>query len=304
MSRHSASVMRWWSSACGAFRVSGCPMYRGCVIRLPQRVGIARQPVWRQDDHRRRRARGISARRGARVAGRRQRLRRAESRQTFVCDFDQNLNGLSIASSAPSQAQALAAMAEPAGSHSLYPAASDYHGCGGRSSRSSRRSRLAQRLRAVSSPLGRRRSQFLLWMVDRLFERRRPVGWCREKRSSCGPVLTRPHYCSNTPFLVEIFSPLARFDQKTAFWIWQTAQMMCLVAAVLMLARGNDPPFGAAPTVIILSLLLLSRPFAGTLVGAEVTPMLPTPLCCVLVRLLRGESVRQPRDCAWRWRRW
>jgi hypothetical protein len=88
------------------------------------------------------------------------------------------------------------------------------------------------------------------------------------------PGLERQRYCNHTPFFVEVFSPLARFDQKTAFWIWQAAQMICLVAAVLMLARGNAPPLGTAPTIIVLSLLLLSRQFAGTLVMAEVTPML------------------------------
>ena len=50
--------------------------------------------------------------------------------------------------------------------------------------------------------------------------------------------------------------------------------MLCLVAAVLLLARGNDPPLGAAPTIIVLSLVLLSRQFAGALVDAQVTPML------------------------------
>jgi len=88
------------------------------------------------------------------------------------------------------------------------------------------------------------------------------------------PGLERPHDCNYPPFFVEIFSPLARLDQKTAFWIWEAAQMLCLVSAVLMLARGNDPPLGAAPTIIVLSLVLLSRQFAGALVAAQVTPML------------------------------
>ncbi|MGB8684958.1 MAG: glycosyltransferase family 87 protein [Candidatus Binatus sp.] len=88
------------------------------------------------------------------------------------------------------------------------------------------------------------------------------------------PGVVRPRYCNNTPFFVELFSPLARLDQKSAFWTWQAAQLLCLVFAVLMLARGNDPPLDTAATIIVLSLLLLSRPFAGTLVGAEVTPTL------------------------------
>ena len=88
------------------------------------------------------------------------------------------------------------------------------------------------------------------------------------------PGLPRLRKCNYTPFFVEVFSPLARLDQKTAFWIWEASQMICLVAAVLLLARGNDPPLGATPTIIVLSLALLSRQFAGELVHAQVTPML------------------------------
>jgi hypothetical protein len=88
------------------------------------------------------------------------------------------------------------------------------------------------------------------------------------------PRISRPRGCNYTPFFVEVFSPLAHLDQKTAFWIWESLQMMCLVAAVLLLARGNDPPLGAATTIIVLSLALLSRQFAGELVHAQVTPML------------------------------
>ncbi len=88
------------------------------------------------------------------------------------------------------------------------------------------------------------------------------------------PGLTLPRECNNTPFFIEVFSPLARLDQKTAFWIWQALHILCLVAAVLMLARGNDPPLEAAPAIIVLSLALMSRQFTGALVGAAPTPML------------------------------
>jgi len=96
----------------------------------------------------------------------------------------------------------------------------------------------------------------------------------QSKKSDLRPGLSRPHYCNYPPFFVEVFSPLARLDQKTAFWIWEAAQMLCLVGAVLMLARANAPPLGAAPTIIVLSLVILSRQFAGALVAAQVTPML------------------------------
>ena len=96
----------------------------------------------------------------------------------------------------------------------------------------------------------------------------------QSKKIDLRPGLSRPHYCNYPPFFVEVFSPLARLDQKTAFWIWEAAQMLCLVGAVLMLARANAPPLGAAPTIIVLALVILSRQFAGALVAAQVTPML------------------------------
>jgi hypothetical protein len=46
-----------------------------------------------------------------------------------------------------------------------------------------------------------------------------------------------------------------------------------------LLARGNDPPLGRAPTVIVLSLVLVSRPFAGALVWSQIAPMLLALLC-------------------------
>jgi hypothetical protein len=88
------------------------------------------------------------------------------------------------------------------------------------------------------------------------------------------PGLERPRFCNYTPLFVELFSPLARLDQVTAFWIWLSVQMLCVGGAVLILARGNDPPLSAAATVIILSLVVLSRPFEGMLAYAHVTPML------------------------------
>ena len=94
------------------------------------------------------------------------------------------------------------------------------------------------------------------------------------KQVDSKPHLARRGGCNNTPFFIEIFSPLARLDQKTAFWVWEASQTICLVAAVMLLARGSDPPLGAAPTIIVLSIALLSRQFAGELVYAQVTSML------------------------------
>jgi len=68
--------------------------------------------------------------------------------------------------------------------------------------------------------------------------------------------------CNYTPFFIGIFSPLAWLDQKTAFWICRPAGL-CMLIAVLILARGSASPLGAAPTIIVLSLVLLSRPFTA-----------------------------------------
>ena len=80
--------------------------------------------------------------------------------------------------------------------------------------------------------------------------------------------------CNYTPAFIEMFSPLARLDQKTAFWIWQAAQILCMVIAVLLLARGNASPPGTAPTIIVLSLVMLSSPFAAAVVWSQIAPML------------------------------
>ena len=36
--------------------------------------------------------------------------------------------------------------------------------------------------------------------------------------------LSRRRDCNYTPFFVEVFSPLARLDQRTAFWIWEAVR--------------------------------------------------------------------------------
>jgi len=85
-----------------------------------------------------------------------------------------------------------------------------------------------------------------------------------------GPMLG----CNYTPFFIGIFSPLARLDQKTAFWIWQAAQILCMVIGVLLLARGNASPLGTAPTIIMLSLAMLSSPFMAAVAWSQIAPML------------------------------
>jgi len=99
------------------------------------------------------------------------------------------------------------------------------------------------------------------------------------ERIELRPGLSRPRNCNYTPFFVEVFRPFARLYQKTAFWSWLAVQMLCVVAAVLILARGNDPPFGAASTIIVLSLVMMSRQVAGAIVAGQMMPMILTLLC-------------------------
>ena len=128
---------------------------------------------------------------------------------------------------------------------------------------------LAQRLPAVSH----RYNQFDFTVF---------YGWWSDYSSGGNPwtdMRGPMHGCNQPPSFVETFSPLARLDRTTAFWIWQAAQFLCVVAAVLLLARGNDPPLGSVPTIIVLSLVLMSRPFAGAIVWSQIAPMLLALLC-------------------------
>ena len=128
---------------------------------------------------------------------------------------------------------------------------------------------LAQRLPAISH----RYNQFDFTVF---------YGWWSDYSSGGNPwtdMRGPMHGCNQPPSFIETFSPLARLDRKTAFWIWQAVQFLCVVAAVLLLARGNDPPLGAAPTIIVLSLVLMSRPFAGAIVWSQIAPMLLALLC-------------------------
>jgi hypothetical protein len=128
---------------------------------------------------------------------------------------------------------------------------------------------LAQRLPAVSH----RYNQFDFTVF---------YGWWSDYSSGGNPwtdMRGPMHGCNQPPSFVETFSPLARLDRTTAFWIWQAAQFLCVVAAVLLLARSNDPPLGSVPTIIVLSLVLMSRPFAGAIVWSQIAPMLLALLC-------------------------
>ena len=89
--------------------------------------------------------------------------------------------------------------------------------------------------------------------------------------------------CNYTPPFVWMFSMLARLDRVTAFWVWQAAQLLCMLTAVLLLARANSPPFGIVPTFVVLALMLLSRPLMGILVWSNISPVLLVLMSASLV---------------------
>lgn len=123
---------------------------------------------------------------------------------------------------------------------------------------------LAQRLRTISH----RYDQFDFVVFH---------GWWTDYSSGGDPWTDQRgpmRGCNYTPAFIEIFSPLARIDQQTAFWIWQAAQILCMVIAVLLLARASASPPGPAPTIIVLSLVMMSSPFAAALVWSQIAPML------------------------------
>jgi Glycosyltransferase family 87 len=88
------------------------------------------------------------------------------------------------------------------------------------------------------------------------------------------PGLKRPHFCNYTPVFVEVFSPFARLGQRTAWRIWEAAQLVFALLALAMLVRGPDPPVSLPVGLLALALTMVSRPMLGTLTYSQVTPLL------------------------------
>ncbi|HEV2170492.1 MAG TPA: glycosyltransferase family 87 protein [Candidatus Binatus sp.] len=88
------------------------------------------------------------------------------------------------------------------------------------------------------------------------------------------PGLAQPPFCNYPPAFVVAFSPLAHIDQRDAFWLWDATQFVFLAIAILLLAREADPPLDLTTITLLAALTIVSRPFRGTLIYAQVTPML------------------------------
>jgi len=105
------------------------------------------------------------------------------------------------------------------------------------------------------------------------------------------PGLLRPRFCNYTPAFVIALAPFARLDQKTAYWLWQGLQLLCVGIAVVLLARGADPPLTLEATLVVLALTVISRPLRGTVTYAQLSPMLLALLVAAWFFARRERSV-------------
>ena len=237
-------------------------------------------------NHRRRHARGIPARRGARLAGRRQRLRRARSRPAFVRHFDEESErGIRSHRARCREAQALASMAERADLRT--------------SLRRLPITTTAAAVLAIVAAVSPLASAFAPPSTatttsisssstagGRTIRAAAIRGSCKVKQASCGRTYRVDATAISAILRRGIFSARPASTREPHSGSGKH-QMICLVVAVLLLARGNDPPLGAAPTIIILSLVLMSRQFAGALVGCASRADAAGSVVCVMV--LRAE---------------
>lgn len=102
-------------------------------------------------------------------------------------------------------------------------------------------------------------------------------GWWADYSSGGDPWTDQRglmHGCNYTPVFVEVPAPLSRLNRQAAFWVWQIGELLCLLIAVLLLARESVPPLGAELTIIVLALMVLSRPLMGVLVWGQTAAML------------------------------
>src|SRR4051812_6430081 len=85
----------------------------------------------------------------------------------------------------------------------------------------------------------------------------------------------------NPPFYAWVFAPLATLPYRTALLIWESANVTCLFAAVLLLTRMLQP----APrriTALIPLLLLTSMPLIQALTHGQNTMVSLLLLCTVV----------------------
>jgi|SRR5208282_420410 len=115
---------------------------------------------------------------------------------------------------------------------------------------------------------------FYSWSIDR---RDGKNIWTEPAVGMVRPGMIR-RFCNFTPFFVEAFSPLARFNAPTAHAIWQGVLLTSLVGALVLLARGIDPSLDVSTTVIFVALALFFQTTREVLKWSNMEPVLLLPL--------------------------
>ncbi|MGC1679394.1 MAG: glycosyltransferase family 87 protein [Candidatus Binataceae bacterium] len=80
-------------------------------------------------------------------------------------------------------------------------------------------------------------------------------------------------HCNYTPFFVDAFAPLTRFDAPSLHLGWQIFQIACLIVATILIARSAGI-FSAGVIVILASVAVLSRTLDQVLFFGQFAPLL------------------------------
>jgi hypothetical protein len=115
---------------------------------------------------------------------------------------------------------------------------------------------------------------FYSWGIDRLDGR---DIWAEPAVGIVRPGINR-RFCNFTPFFVEAFTPLARLSQRTGHLVWQGIVLGSLIVALVLLARGIDPPLDVATTAIFVSLVVVSQTTCEVLKWSQMSPLLLLPM--------------------------
>lgn len=109
--------------------------------------------------------------------------------------------------------------------------------------------------------------------------------------SDVAGVPKHPRACNYTPAFVQFFAPLAHLDRQTAFWIWQSLQLLSLAIAMIILASSAEPPFSAAGTAIAVAIAFLFRPLSSMIHYSQFAALLLMMLTASWVSAQRGRAM-------------
>ncbi|HVA81471.1 MAG TPA: glycosyltransferase family 87 protein [Candidatus Binataceae bacterium] len=128
---------------------------------------------------------------------------------------------------------------------------------------------------------------FYSWGIDRLDGR---DIWAEPAAGMVRPGISR-RFCNFTPFFVEAFTPLAHLSQRTGHRVWQGIVLGGLIAALVLLARGIEPPLDVATTVIFVSLVVVSQTTREVLKFSQMSPLLLPPMVISWLASRRGRPM-------------